>query len=63
MNSHLVLLLAALSGCVSMGPTDWRADQHVMVMRQCRVACHPGRMAVYESMDGSCACAERKPFK
>jgi hypothetical protein len=46
-----------LSGCVSFGPSEWRPDQHVMVMRQCKISCHPGRMQTYDAIDGTCSCA------
>lgn len=52
-----LLACIALTSCVSMGPSDWRPDQHVMVMRQCKLSCHPGRMQAYDAIDGTCSCA------
>ena len=62
--SGRTLLIASLvgvsSGCVSLGPSDWRPEQHAVVMRVCKVACHPGRMLRYDSTDGSCECRNKE---
>lgn len=49
-----------LTGCTPMDPSQWRPIEHVSLQRSCRVACHPGQMYKYDSMDGSCTCMLRR---
>ncbi len=48
------------TSCVT-DPSQWKQYEHSAMARACRVACHPGRLAKYDSMDGSCECAVKKP--
>lgn len=58
-----IITILLLSSCVSYGPSEWSPMSHVAVMRQCRVACHPGRMSGYSSMDGECTCEAKTQKK
>lgn len=51
------LLVLWLSGCASLGPRTWRPDQHMDVLAECRAACSPRGMGVYEPYTGRCECA------
>lgn len=53
----LLFFLWCLSGCVSMGPADWRPEQHVMMMRSCQVMCSKaGGAKGYSIVEGDCQC-------
>ncbi len=55
-----IVYLFCCSACVSLGPSDWRWDEHFMTMKACRVSCYPNGMKSYEAMDGHCTCQLRK---
>lgn len=56
-----LLVLFFLSGCISLGPADWRPDQHIQVMRACQAMCaKAGGAKGYTIMDGECECRQSK---
>lgn len=55
-----LLIAMAITSCTPMDPSQWKPIEHVSVQRSCRVACHPGQMLRYDSMDGSCTCMPRR---
>lgn len=51
-----LFLLTLVPGCVSLGAADWRPEQHVAVLRTCKIACHPGGVKSYDATVGECIC-------
>jgi hypothetical protein len=62
--AFIVFLIYALSslmgGCVSLGPSDWPAEKHVLMARTCKVICHPGGAKGYDATAGECRCYQRR---
>lgn len=56
----LLAVALALGGCVSMGPADWRPDQHVYMMRACQLLCSKaGGAHSYTITEGECTCRSK----
>lgn len=57
----LLFVMTLLPGCVSLGAADWRPEQHVAVMRTCKIVCYPNGVKSYDSTVGSCECYKPLP--
>lgn len=55
--TFIFVAVMVLESCMSIGPSDWRPDQHVLMMKECKVLCHPAAVKAYDPIDGECSCS------
>lgn len=54
----LIGILLLQAGCLT-DPSQWSPEHHMLMSRNCRVACYPRGLSRYSSMDGSCECLRK----